>query len=84
MAKDVGVIVNEVQAMSLHLDIAKGELIHKSFGSVSDSLLASFKKNDLMNMSLLGSPHTPGPELDRKLKECCADLSTAIRHLELI
>ena len=62
----------------------KCELIHKSVRSVSDPFLARFKKTDLTKMSMLGSPLTPGPELDRKLEKCCTDLSTPIRRLELI
>ena len=66
MARDVEVIVNEGQAMGLHLNTAKCELIHKSVRSVSHPLLANFKQTDLTNMSMLGPPLMPGPEMDRK------------------
>ena len=68
------------QRVYIGTSIAKCELIHESFRSVSDPILASFK-TDLTNMSLLGSALTPGPELYRKLEEWCADLLTAIWNL---
>ena len=84
MASDIDLIVNAGHEMGLNLNVAKCELIQQSNRTVSDSLLASFKQVDPPNMSLLGSPLMPGPEQDRRLEDCCVNLTTAIRRMELI
>ena len=85
VAKDIDAVMNLGATMGLNLNTSKCELIQKSGTSCnSDSILASFKKVDPKNMTLLGSPLMPGPELDRKLVDCCSNLTKAIKRLELI
>lgn len=84
VARDVEMVMILGQDMGLSLNVSKCELIQKPCTTCSNPFLGGFKKVDLQNMLLLGSPIMPGPELDRKLQECCSDLARAVRRLELI
>jgi hypothetical protein len=84
VARDVQAVINVGQSMILHINVTKCELIQKSSRTCSAATLADFKKVELDNATQLGSQLLPGPEMDRKLEECCSDLSKAVRRLELI
>jgi hypothetical protein len=57
--------------MRLYVNMSKCELFQEPCTACSDPSLARFMIADTQNVSLLGSPPLPAPELNWKLEEYC-------------
>jgi len=70
VASDVDQVVAGGAEMSLHLNVAKCELIRHPSYSQQTSLLKTFIQVGIDEASLLGAPLSKRQELDRTLAKC--------------
>ena len=84
IAQDVQRIIEVGDAMGLHLNIAKCELITSPDFHVSDATLRSFSRISIADASLLGAPLFPGEVLDETWAAACSELSRAVERLKCI
>ena len=64
VAADVQTIVAVGEAMGMHLNCVKCELLARSDAVIMDSTLLSFKRIDIKDAMLLGAPLFTGASLD--------------------
>ena len=74
VAADVQTIVAVGEAMGMHLNCVKCELLATSDAVVMDPTLLSFNRVDAKDAVLLGAPLFTGPSLDEAWSGRCAEL----------
>ena len=84
MAKDVSKIVMVGGELGLSLNVSKCKVTSHDDFTVADSLLQSFLRTRIGDVTLLGTPLFPGPSLDQAWSDQCAELSRASRRLSQI
>ena len=84
LLKDTSKVVKIGGELGLSLNVSKRELISHDGFTVTDSLLQSFPRTCIGNVTLLGAPLFPGSSLDRASSDRCAELSRASCRLSQI
>jgi len=65
LARDVSKVVEIGGELCLSLNVSTCELVSHDGFTVTDSLLQSFPRTCIVDVTLLGAPLFPGPSLDR-------------------
>ena len=73
VARDVSKVVEIGGELGLSLNMSECELISHDDFTVTDSLLQSFPRACIGDVTLLGAPLFPGPSLDRAWSDRCAE-----------
>ena len=84
VSSDVRSIVDGGQALGLHLNFSKCELISSGGSPLDDAVLSSFQRLSVCQSSLLGAPLTTGGAMDNALSSRLADLRRAASRLKLL
>jgi len=77
VARDVSKVVEIGGELGLSLNVSKCELVSHDGFTVTDSLLQSFPRTCIGDVTLPGAPLFPGPSLDRASSDRCAELARA-------
>ena len=70
--------------LGLSLNMSKCELVSHDGFIVTDSLLQSFPRTCIGDVTLLGAPLFPGPSLDRTWSDRCAEFARASCRLSQV
>jgi len=84
VARDVSKVVEIGGELGLSLNVSKCELISNDGFTVTGSLLQSFPKTCIGDVTLLGTPLFPDPSLDEAWSDQCAELARATVSLSQI
>jgi hypothetical protein len=84
MATDVQRIIDSGAQISLHMNIAKCEIIHSPDTEIKSEILNSFSHICSQNATLLGAPLFEGVNLESALRACCDNLGLAINRLKVL
>ena len=84
VARDVSKVVEIGGELGFSLNVSKCELVSHDGFTVTDSLLQSFPRTCIGDVTLLGAPLFPGPSLDRAWSDRCAEFARASCRLSQI
>jgi len=84
VARDVSKVMEIGGELGLSLNVSTCELVSHDGFTVTDSLLQSFPRTCIGDVTLLGTPLFRGPLLDRAWSDRCAELSRASCRLSQI
>jgi len=84
VVSDITEISKVGSSMGLTLNPSKCELIAHQDLSVKDDCLLLFVRVNVSDVTLLGAPLFPGPELDKAWSDRCADLARAVDRLDAV